>query len=165
MDILISSNLERLLWFVLGADKTRECMEKLARDGVYTLDDEAMDSIRADFAGISCSEEETKQTISEIFASYGYLCDTHTAVAAKAAKDYKTENGNKMLVVSTASPYKFAPAVLSSLGCEVPTDDFDALDRLFAVTKCAIPQNLASLREAEVRFTKTIDPKDMINSL
>ena len=165
MDILISSNLERLLWFVLGADKTRECMEKLARDGVYTLDDEAMDSIRADFAGIACSEEETKQTISEIFASYGYLCDTHTAVAAKAAKDYKTENGNKMLVVSTASPYKFAPAVLSSLGCEVPTDDFDALDRLFEVTKCAIPQNLASLREAEVRFTKTIDPKDMINSL
>ena len=165
MDILISSNLERLLWFVLGADKTRECMEKLAKDGIYTLDDEAMEAIRADFAGISCSEDETKKTISEIFAEYGYLCDTHTAVAAKAAKEYKSENGNKMLVVSTASPYKFAPAVLNSLGEEVPEDDFDALDKLFAVTKCAIPSNLASLREAEVRFTKTIDPKDMINSL
>jgi len=70
-----------------------------------------------------------------------------------------------MLVVSTASPYKFAPAVLSALGEEVPSDDFDALDKLFAVTKCAIPKNLANLRDAEVRFTKTIEVKDMINSL
>ncbi len=165
MDILISSNLERLLWFVLGADKTRECMEKLASEGIYTLDDESMKLIREDFAGYSCSEENTKATISELFDEYGYLCDTHTAVAANAAKQYKSEGGNKMLVVSTASPYKFAPAVLSALGEEVPSDDFDALDKLFAVTKCAIPKNLASLREAEVRFTKTIDPKDMINSL
>ena len=165
MDILISSNLERLLWFVLGADKTRECMEKLARDGVYSLDEESMKLIREDFAGYSCSEEETKSTISELFSEYGYLCDTHTAVAANAAKQYKSENGNKMLVVSTASPYKFAPAVLSALGEEVPSDDFDALDKLFAVTKCAIPANLASLREAEVRFTKTVEPEDMINSL
>ncbi|MBR5858501.1 MAG: threonine synthase [Clostridia bacterium] len=165
MDILISSNLERLLWFVLGADKTRECMEKLARDGVYSLDEESMKLIREDFAGYSCSEEETKSTISELFSEYGYLCDTHTAVAANAAKQYKSENGNKMLVVSTASPYKFAPAVLSALGEEVPADDFDALDKLFAVTKCAIPANLASLREAEVRFTKTVEPEDMINSL
>ncbi len=165
MDILISSNLERLLWFVLGADKTRECMEKLASDGIYTLDDESMKLIREDFAGYSCTEENTKATISELFDEYGYLCDTHTAVAANAAKQYKSEGGNKMLVVSTASPYKFAPAVLSALGEEVPSDDFDALDKLFAVTKCAIPKNLASLREAEVRFTKTIEPSEMINSL
>lgn len=165
MDILISSNLERLLWFVLGADKTKECMEKLASDGIYSLDDEAMELIREDFAGYSCSEEETKKTIYELFDEFGYLCDTHTAVAAHAAKQYKSESGNKMLVVSTASPYKFAPAVLSALGEEVPSDDFDALDKLFAVTKCAIPKNLANLRDAEVRFTKTIEVKDMINSL
>lgn len=165
MDILISSNLERLLWFTVGADKTRDCMEKLNKEGIYTLDNEAMEIIRADFAGFACSEEETKQTISELFAEYGYLCDTHTAVAAHAAKQYKTENGNKMLVVSTASPYKFAPAVLSALGEEVPADDFDALDKLFAVTKCAIPNNLADLRNAETRFTKTVEPSDMINSL
>ncbi|MBO5767464.1 MAG: threonine synthase [Clostridia bacterium] len=165
MDILISSNLERLLWFVLGADKTRECMEKLAREGVYSLDEESMKLIREDFAGYSCSEEETKKTISELFSEYGYLCDTHTAVAANAAKQYKSEKGNKMLVVSTASAYKFAPAVLSALGEEVPSDDFDALDKLFAATKCAIPKNLANLREAEVRFTKTVEPEDMINSL
>ena len=111
------------------------------------------------------SEEETKKTIYELFDEFGYLCDTHTAVAAHAAKQYKSESGNKMLVVSTASPYKFAPAVLSALGEEVPSDDFDALDKLFAVTKCAIPKNLANLRDAEVRFTKTIEVKDMINSL
>ncbi len=165
MDILISSNLERLLWFTVGADKTRECMEKLSKEGIYTLDSEAMEVIRSDFAGFACSEEDTKKTISELFAEYGYLCDTHTAVAAHAAKQYKTENGNKMLVVSTASPYKFAPAVLSALGETVPADDFDALDKLFAVTKCAIPANLADLRNAETRFDKTVEPSDMINSL
>lgn len=165
MDILISSNLERLLWFVLGADKTRECMEKLNKEGIYTLDEASMEIIRSDFAGISCSEEETKSTISDLFAECGYLCDTHTAVAAKAAKEYKANSKNKMLIVSTASPYKFAPAVLSALGEEVPSDDFDALDKLFAVTKCAVPQNLANLRDAEVRFTKTINPEEMINSL
>ncbi len=167
MDILISSNLERLLWFTVGAEKTKECMEKLAKDGIYSLDSQAMDIIRADFAGYACSEEETKKTIAENFSEFGYLCDTHTAVAAGAAKKFAEESGskNKMLVVSTASPYKFAPAVLSALGEDVPEDDFDALDKLFDVTKCAVPKNLANLRDAEVRFTKTIDPKDMINSL
>ena len=167
MDILISSNLERLLWFTVGAEKTKECMDKLSKEGIYTLDKEAMDIIRADFAGYSCTEEETKKTISYNFSEYGYLCDTHTAVAAGAAEKFAhdSKSENKMLVVSTASPYKFAPAVLSSLGEEVPADDFDALDKLFAVTKCAVPKNLANLRDAEVRFTKTIDPKDMINAL
>ncbi len=165
MDILISSNLERLLWFTVGPEKTKECMDKLSAEGIYSLDKDAMDIIRKDFAGIACSEEETKRTISEIFGEFGYLCDTHTAVAAKAAAEYAKESGNKMLVVSTASPYKFAPAVLSALGEIVPQDDFDALDKLNAVTKVAVPQNLASLRDAQVRFTKTIDPKDMINSL
>ncbi len=165
MDILISSNLERLLWFTVGAEKTKECMDKLSKEGIYTLDKEAMEIIREDFAGYSASEEETAATVSELFKEWGYLCDTHTAVAANAAKQFESESENKMLVVSTASPYKFAPAVLSALGENVPEDDFDALDKLFAVTKTAIPKNLASLREAEVRFTKTIDPKDMINSL
>ncbi len=165
MDILISSNLERLLWFTVGAEKTRECMEKLSKEGIYSLDNESMEIIRRDFAGYSCSEDETKATISEFFGEYGYLCDTHTAVAAGAAKKFESESKNKMLVVSTASPYKFAPAVLSALGESVPEDDFDALDKLNAVTKVAVPANLASLREAEVRFTKTVEPSEMINSL
>ncbi len=165
MDILISSNLERLLWFTVGAEKTKECMEKLARDGVYKLDDEAMATIREDFAGFACDEESTKQTINELFKECGYLCDTHTAVAVNAAKQFEPMSSNKMLVVSTASPYKFAPAVLSALGEEVPADDFDALDKLNAVTKVAVPKNLADLRNATVRFTKIIEPKDMINSL
>ncbi len=167
MDILISSNLERLLWFTLGADETKVCMEKLSQEGIYTVESDAMESIREHFAGYSCSEEETKETIYELFKEWGYLCDTHTAVAAGAAKKFETETGsdNKMLVVSTASPYKFAPAVLSALGEEVPEDDFDALDKLFAVTKCKIPENLANLRTAEVRFDKVIEPSEMINSL
>ncbi len=165
MDILISSNLERLLWFTLGADVTRDCMERLSKDGIYTLDESQMQAIRKDFAGYSCTEDETKQTIADTFAKYGYLCDTHTAVAAGCAAKYASESGNKMLIVSTASPYKFAPAVLSSLGEAVPEDDFDALDRLHEVTKVEIPQNLASLRDAEVRFTKTIEPSEMIDNI
>ncbi len=164
MDILISSNLERLLWFAFGAEKTADCMKKLASDGIYTVDEETMKAIREDFAGISCTEEETAETIKSLFSEYGYLCDTHTAVAAGAAEKFESD-GAKMLVVSTASPYKFAPAVLASLGESVPEDDFDALDRLFEVTKCAIPENLASLRESTVRFTETIDPKDMKTTL
>ena len=165
MDILISSNLERLLWFAVGPESTKDCMEKLASEGIYSLSNEDMEKIREDFAGYACSEEKTKETISNLFKEFGYLCDTHTAVAAYAASEYKKGSGNKMLVVSTASPYKFAPAVLSSLGEEVPGDDFDALDKLFAVTKTAIPANLANLRNAEVRFTKVIEPSEMINSL
>ena len=165
MDILISSNLERLLWFTAGAEKTKECMDKLATEGIYRLDKDVMDEIRKDFAGYACSEEETKTTISEFFKKYGYLCDTHTAVAANAAMKFSKESNNKMLVVSTASPYKFAPAVLAALGEEVPQDDFDALDKLNAVTKVVIPENLANLRDASVRFTKVIDPEEMIKVL
>ncbi|MBE6691815.1 MAG: threonine synthase [Ruminococcaceae bacterium] len=165
MDILISSNLERLLYFTAGAEKTKECMDKLASEGIYNLDSHVMDEIRKDFAGYACSEEETKATIYEFFKKYGYLCDTHTAVAANAALKFEKESQNKMLVVSTASPYKFAPAVLSALGEEVPSDDFDALEKLNAVTKVAIPENLANLRSAEVRFTKVINPDEMINTL
>lgn len=165
MDILISSNLERLLWFTVGAERTKECMDKLSTEGIYKLDDEAMEIIRKDFAGISCSEENTKKVISKTFSEYSYLCDTHTAVAAFAAEEYSKESQNKMLIVSTASPYKFAPAVLSALGETVPNDDFDALDKLFAVTKQEIPVNLANLRDMDVRFTKVIEPADMINSL
>ncbi len=165
MDILISSNLERLLYFTAGAEKTKECMDKLASEGIYTLDADVMDEIRKDFAGYACSEEETKNTIYEIFKKYGYLCDTHTAVAANAAMKFEKESQNKMLVVSTASPYKFAPAVLSALGEEVPSDDFDALEKLNKVTNVAIPENLANLRDADVRFTKVINPEEMINTL
>jgi hypothetical protein len=89
--------------------------------------------------------------------------DQVTIDSANAAKKY--DGKNKMLVVSTASPYKFAPAVLSALGEEVPADDFDALDKLFAVTKCAIPKNLANLRDAEVRFTETVDPCQMLETI
>ena len=160
MDILISSNLERLLWFVLGAEKTRECMEKLNRDGIYKLDDEAMEIIRKDFAGISCSEEETKATIKSVFAEYGYLCDTHTAVAANAASKY--DGKNKMLVVSTASPYKFAPAVLSALGEEVPADDFDALDsyQKDAYHCGVVKTHMHAVCESSIAMDYQIDEKD-----
>ena len=163
MDILISSNLERLLYFTAGSEVTADCMKKLNSEGVYSLPEGLMEEIRADFAGYSCTDAEAKEQIKDQFGKYGYLCDTHTAVAVGAAEKYKKAAGSerKMLVVSTASPYKFAPAVLSALGEEVPQDDFDALDKLRSVTGVNAPANLSGLRSAPDRFGEVISPADM----
>ncbi len=166
MDILISSNLERLLYFVSGEENTRDCMEKLRSLGKYEVSSEVLAEIKEDFDCGFCDESETSATINTYFKSYGYLCDTHTAVAAKVADEYckKTGDVTPMLVVSTASPYKFAPAVLSSLGESVPENEFEALNRLNEATEVAIPKNLASLESKSPRFSTVIDPADMKNT-
>lgn len=163
MDILISSNLERLIYFFTDACRTKEYMDSLAKTGKYRIDEDTLLKIKEYFACGFCDEENTKKTIKKYFSKYGYLCDTHTAVAANVADGYieKTGSETPMLVVSTASPYKFAPAVLSSLGEEVPKDDFEALNKLFETTKCVIPKNLSELSEKEDRFKEIISPSEM----
>ena len=168
MDILISSNLERLLYCRFGAQNTAQFMRSLAAEGIYKLNAEQLASVQSDFSGFFCTEEETKGVIAAYFKKYGYLCDTHTAVALGCAEKYRASGeytGSKLLVASTASPYKFAPAVLNALGESVPADDFEALEKLHAVTKVPVPANLACLKEAPVRFTETVDPADMQNTL
>ena len=167
MDILISSNLERLLWLALGAEKTAACMRALDGSGFYSLSESDMQSIRADFAAFSCGEEQTKRQIKSLFDEFGYLCDTHTAVAAYAAREYaaSAHGGEKMLVVSTASPYKFAPAVLSALGEPVPADDFKALEKLHVVSSVPVPANLSGLESLPDRFSDSVDPDKMANKV
>jgi threonine synthase len=164
MDILISSNLERLLWFTAGADKTKECMEKLAKEGIYSLDSQVMEEIRKDFAGYACSEEETKKTISEFFEKYGYLCDTHTAVAIAAYEEYKNETGDntKTVIASTANPYKFSKSVLEAVDSSKLCDnEFEIIKNLNDITSLSVPPSLAELSEKKVRFTDDCKPAEM----
>ena len=167
MDILISSNLERLLYLIFGEVKTKDCMKQLADTGCYKISCQTRNKIGKDFVGMCCNEEETMATIKKIFDEDKYLCDTHTAVALKCAKEYIENTGDKtqMVVASTASPYKFASSVCRSLGLEVTDDEFECLSTLSSYTKTEIPVNLASLKEKKVRFDKTIKADEMTDEV
>lgn len=162
MDILISSNLERLLYFKLGTGECARLMKALADTGTYGIDAGTRSALADDFAAGFCPEEETAQTIKAYFEN-GYLCDPHTAVALYCADKYKAESGDNtpMLAVSTASPYKFPQAVLSALGLPVPKDDFGCIDALKAASGVCPPANLASLKDKGVRFTAACEKEDI----
>lgn len=155
MDILISSNLERLLYLVAGDIKTRDWMRLLrGPEGAYTVDEETLDKIQKEFSGYFCSEDCTKDTIKSVFENNGYLMDTHTAVGYNCAKQYLSENTDKrvpMLLASTASPYKFASDVYAALKDKKP-EDLDALEMLSAYTNTEIPAPLKAIGERKVRF-------------
>lgn len=163
MDILISSNLERLLYFCAGADETAEYMKKLSENGKYTVSAAVKSKIDELFAGYYADEAETAKTIKESFDKYGYLCDTHTAVAVSAAERYCAENGDTSVTVvdSTASPYKFAADVYTALGKTSPEDPLDALEALSTYTDTEIAYPLKGIATRKVRFDKIIDPDDM----
>ncbi|MBQ9151327.1 MAG: threonine synthase, partial [Clostridia bacterium] len=163
MDILISSNLERLLCLTAGEERTAAYMESLKKDGAYTVDSEVLASINENFSGYFADEAATAETIKAYFEQYGYLADTHTAVALSAAEQYMAtlDEVRPMVVDSTASPYKFAADVYESLGKNQPADPLAALDELAAATGTEIPYPLRGLGEREVRFTKVIDAEDM----
>ncbi len=164
MDILISSNLERLLYLAAGAEKTRKYMELLAKEGRYTLDKENFEKITAEFDGYYTSEDACKSEIKSVFDRYSYLVDTHTSVALDAAERYLSENVNaadKIVVASTASPYKFAPAVASSLGVAVRESDAEIFADLANASGTKVPKQLSDVLTKEIRFKKVIDPEDM----
>lgn len=163
MDILISSNLERLLYFMVGAQKTAEYMTALKADGRYAVDADILAKINETFVGYYASEEETAATIRDTFDTYNYLSDTHTAVALTCAEKYRTELGGAAQVVvdSTASPYKFAADVLCSLTGEKPEEELSALDALSAHSGTEIAYPLKDLAERRVNFDKVIDAANM----
>ena len=167
MDILISSNLERLLFFAAGAEKNIEYMNALAKDGKYTIDADTKAKIDSVFSGYYTDEEKTAETIKTVFEKYGYLCDTHTAVAVNAAEEYSAQTNDGLITVvdSTASPYKFAADVYASLGQIAPADPLDALDALSAYSNTEIAYPLRGLGERKVRFTDVCDPTDMADKV
>lgn len=163
MDILISSNLERLLYLIAGSEKTAAYMKSLSETGKYTIAPEELAEIRETFVGYYAKEEDCASAIRHAWKEHAYLCDTHTAVGYHAALSYLKDTGsqNKILLASTASPYKFAAAVLAALGGEKPENDLDALSLLQKATKTEIPAPLCGLAEKTVRFTATLSPADM----
>jgi len=160
MDIIISSNLERLLFVVSGMNDVlvSEYMKKLSENGQYTVSDEIYSKIKSDFAAGYCDDEMTKATIKKIKDEYNYTADTHTAVALKVYMDYVQSTGDdtKTVIASTANPYKFNESVLEALGGEKPgvTDEFELLDCLSKISGLEIPQSLSSLKTKKVRFEK-----------
>ncbi len=167
MDILISSNLERLLYFIAGSEKTASYMKALRETGCYTVAPEVLASIRECFSGYYTNEAQTAQTIRDTFQKYGYLADTHTAVAVHAAEQYvvDTKDTRPMVIDSTASPYKFANDVFLAVTGQSAKSELSALDELAAATNTQIPYPLAGLDQREVRFTKVIDREDMTKAV
>ena len=150
MDILVSSNLERLLFYVSDgdADLVRRCMDSLSKEGFYRFPDALMDRLRAEFAAYCCTDDEGADEIGRLWREEGYLCDPHTAVAARAAREYRKESGTKapLVILSTASPYKFPAAVLAAIGGKTGGDEFAQMDSLASLTGVPVPRALASLR-------------------
>ena len=167
MDILISSNLERLLYHMSGNDDklVNDLMSKLSADGVYTVSDELISSIKECFSAGFAGEDDVNDTIKSYFDDYHYLCDTHTAVALKVYADYVKNSGDDIPTVidSTASPYKFSKSVLSAVtGGNLPdADEFEMVRELHAKTGADVPAPLASLRDKEVRFNNVCSKEDM----
>ncbi len=163
MDILISSNLERLLSLKAGPAKTAEYMAKLKSEGIYAVGEDVINAIGEDFKGYFASESDTASMIETAYGSYGDLIDTHTAVGLFAAeKYYYGENDDTvMLVASTASPYKFAADVYKNIFGETPEDGLRALDMLNEKTNVEIPYPLRGIAQRKVRFTEVIDRGEM----
>ena len=155
MDILISSNLERMIYRIAGND-AKQCakfMAALTKDGEYVITD-AMKAELSEFFGAFGSEEETAVKIKEVYDKEGYVMDTHTAVAAVAYDKYKAATGDDKtptVIASTASPYKFTRSVMDAIDPAYDAeDDFELVDELNKVSKTAIPKAIEEIRTAPV---------------
>ena len=161
MDILVSSNVERMPSLLTDTDTLNKYMDSLKKKGVYTLSDSEKTALKAGFSAGFTTEEETAEVIKEVFDKENYLLDTHTAVAMKCAKEFNKAASEKMLVVSTASPYKFATSVLESIGGEKGVQGIEAPEKLEKFSNKEIPLPLVKLHEKRIRFTKSIDKTSM----
>ena len=165
MDILVSSNLERLLYLLSGDTAlVAELMKKLNTEGCYTVPDDLLKAIQAEFWAGCCDDARAAKTIGSVFAELNYLCDPHTAAGWAAAEDYVNQTGDTrpLVVLSTASPYKFPAAVLEAIGGDLSGDEFTQMERLEAISAVPIPQNLATLRGKPERHTGVIEKQNML---
>ena len=166
MDILVSSNLERLLYLLSGCDTAlvADLMRQLNRDGVYTVPEALKTAISKEFWAGCCDDACAGQTISAVWNRDHYLCDPHTAAGWAVAEEYIKATGDTrpMVVLSTASPYKFPTAVLEAIGGDTGGDEFDLMERLESMTGVPVPQNLATLRGKQERHTGVIDKDEML---
>ena len=166
MDILVSSNLERLLYLLSGDTAlVAGLMGKLNREGSYTVPDSLLSAIQAEFWAGCCDDARAEEIMGRVYRDYGYLCDPHTASGWAAAEDYVNQSGDHtpMVVLSTASPYKFPAAVLRAVGVEAKGDEYAQMRQLTEATGVPIPGNLSSLQGKPERHTGAIAKEEMLN--
>lgn len=166
MDILISSNLERLLYHMSGCDSklVNELMSALAENGEYEVSKTLIDEIQTTFDAGCCDEQSVNDTIKTNFDENRYLLDTHTAVAVKVYEDYVKQTGDDIPTVidSTASPYKFSKSVLTAVtGREQTLDEFAMVEELNKITGADVPASLKALKDKSVRFSNVCDKENM----
>ena len=165
MDILISSNLERLIYQISGkdADKDAELMEALKKDGRYKITDEMREGLK-DFVGGYATEEETWQAIHDVYESTGYVMDTHTAVASHVYKTYRETTGDarKTVIASTASPYKFVSSVMTALDPKYKgMDEFVLMNELQKISQTEIPNAIQEIMDAKILHSRECDADKM----
>lgn len=165
MDILISSNLERLIYLIAGkdAEKNKELMLQLSSSGTYKISTEMQEKLQ-DFYGGYANESETAETIASLYRNCGYVIDPHTAVASCVYKKYRaeTKDETKTVIASTASPYKFTRSVMNALGkSDAQADDFILADRLCALSGVKVPEAIEGIRTAPVLHNTVCGKEEM----
>jgi len=169
MDILVSSNLERLLFELSGKDGSvvSGYMSTLSDSGHYEVLPSIRDETNRLFAGGWCSEDETLKTIADTLEKFDYLIDTHTSVAYKVLRDYRENTGDTTptVAVSTASPYKFCESMLRALGKPVTNGGAELIDMLYEATGKKVPAPLEALRDKTPRFLECVPPDGMVEAV
>lgn len=163
MDILISSNLERLIYRITGEDaaQTKAFMDALTTKGEYSITPEMKEKL-ADFVGGFASEEETHATIKDVYDKTGYIMDTHTAVASNVYYQKAAQTGVKTVIASTASPYKFTRSVMDSIDEKYDSmTDFELVDELNKLSGVKVPQAIEEIRTAPILHDKVCDKSEM----
>ena len=169
MDILVSSNLERLLFLACGCKPTmvQKWMNDLKNEGIFKIDAITLENIQKTFKAYCCTEEETISTIKATYNSNNYLCDPHTAVGIKAAKDYKNSPAYTedvpVVVLSTASPYKFPAAVCKAIELPLEGDEYQQIEAINKKTNVPVPKNLSSIKNKPVLHNQVIDRNKIID--
>lgn len=166
MDILVSSNLERLLYLLSGdASLVSDLMRQLNQEGSYTVPSQLLEKIQSLFWAAYCDDARAEEIMGRVYREFGYLCDPHTASGWAAAEDYVKETGDNrpMVVLSTASPYKFPAAVLKAIGGDLSGSEFDQMKRLETLSGVPTPKNLSSLEGKPEKHTGVINKEDMLS--
>jgi threonine synthase len=166
MDILISSNLERLLYEFSACDDQvlKEWMSELYNTGKYEVDDQIKNKLSENFWAGSCDDDDTKKTIKNVFEKYSYVCDPHTAVAINVYHQYKeqTSDSTKTIIASTASPFKFAGDVLDAIkGNTQSQGEFEKITELSQISMLVPPKQIVSIKEKKLRFFDSCEKFNM----
>lgn len=165
MDILISSNLERLIYHITGnhGEQTRKLMDALSQQGEYSITEEMKEKLK-DFYGNYASGEEVAATIKKLYEDTGYVIDTHTAVAACVCEKYRKQTGDEtpVVIASTASPYKFSRSVMNAIDpSDADGEEFELLDRLSEISGVKVPASMEAIRTAPVLHTGECEIEEM----